>query len=376
MRFSQIVHFVLVFTLCLSLPREALAISGIAVRLSAVETELVEPLVVQFASDGQDTVSVALKDDGQVPDVFEGDNLYTGSGMLADGPFTVTVSASNKSWQGGEVSWTTTDGPRDLDLTLKDNVLTARTSQSEAPLPGPDGQVPTAVAQGGESPVGGAPIGNAAGPGTTRHWSESPDGPQSGSSSTETDESSYLFIGAGFLILAALGVFWLRGGPLEDEDDIRGLRVLPPPGLWGEGSPSALDGMACWQIAKADREAFIEATVRRLSPHYRLLIIGDVAESLPAVHGGPVYQGTAKNALQAGDLAEDVLALSPTRLVVVLVKGPNTTEHATDYRDMLPKNLCCIALNSDEVEGFTNMQVVRNGDDWTITPVQASETPA
>ena len=365
MRFSPIVHFVVAFTLCLGLTREAHAISGIAVRLSAVETELVQPLVVEFSSDGQDTISVALKDDGQVPDVFEGDNLYTGSGMLADGPFTVTVSASNKSWQGGEVSWTTTDGPRDLDLTLKDDVLTARTSQSEAPLPGPDGQVPTAAAQGGENPVGGAPIGNATGPQSS-----------SSSSSTETDESSYLFIGAGFLILAALGVFWLRGGPLEDEDDIRGLRVLPPPGLWGEGSPSALDGMACWQIAKADREAFIEAIVRRLSPHYRLLIIGDVAESLPAVHGGPVYQGTAKNALQAGDLAEDVLGLSPTRLVVVLVKGPNTAEHATDYRDMLPKNLCCISLNTDEVEGFTNMQVVRNGEDWTVTPVPASETPA
>ena len=127
---------------------------------------------------------------------------------------------------------------RDLDLVLNEDGLSAKTSKSDAPLQG--GATPTPNARPTDrSPTGQASI------------------PPTDPATTETDDSSFLFIGAGLLLLAALGAIWLRGGHADDETEIRGLQVVSPPGLWGEGTATALDGMTCWQVSKEDKEDFL-----------------------------------------------------------------------------------------------------------------------
>jgi hypothetical protein len=340
--------------LLLVAPKNALAAAWIVVRLAAPDVQLTAPVTVVLVTEDGSQVTATLNDSGTGPDVFADDDSFTGSANVGSGKILVTLKSGDKTWDGGEVVWDKGSGPRDLVLRLTGDLLNAKPITGE----------PTSEdIAGGDTPPSATPGENTHTPGTK---------PEKPSAINDTVDNGVLLIGAGLLALALSGLWWLRASANAGADAIAGLELVAPPGLWGEGTPSIADGLSIWALPEGERASFLPDLVRKLAPHHRVLVVGEGDMNLPSVHGGPVYRSKVTGAVRIGDLAEDVLALSSQPLVLVLTDPPTSSDHLDEMRDMLPVDLCCLAVSNSVADGFPGVLVTRDADGWQFVATNSS----
>jgi hypothetical protein len=138
--------------------------SGVVVRLDARAEPVQGTVSVTLRPQVGDPVDIALRDDGQAPDVAAGDHLWSGSGLIEGEGFDVRVKLGSRELRAGSIRWGAADRVRDLDARLAGGQVSLQASvsggagaasQGGAPVPGgtvSSGASPSAAASG--SPAG------------------------------------------------------------------------------------------------------------------------------------------------------------------------------------------------------------------------------
>ncbi|MFZ5481683.1 MAG: choice-of-anchor X domain-containing protein [Myxococcota bacterium] len=385
---------------------------GVLVRLDAGTRDLDEPVVVRIVPEVGETVDVALLDDGQSPDVTKGDGQWTGVATVEEGPATVEVRAGDRSLGTTPVTLPATEGPRDLDVALKDGAVSARSY-----LPGeqPQGLSPEGATPPTDPSVGGTPptdpsVGATSGPSSTDPLATgtpplgdgvqppaegapplgdgvlppvdgaSPAGgtplaggapaggaPRAGGVSFPTGEKrddGTLWIGLGVGLLVLLGAAWLfmrtRQAPAERPAAVT---VVPEPGLLGPGTPSLSDGLSMW-IAPED-PALVQAIVSHLADRHRVLVVARSDVQIRPVAGGPVYRLAGTRPSQVGDAAEALAREEGPPLAVLIVSDGADAAALRDYADLLPTDVGGVVLVGKELDAPLARVTLRAGADGT-----------
>jgi hypothetical protein len=295
------------------------------VRLVARGQYLADPKVILTPVNGADSIEMAMRDDGEMPDVVADDGTWAGTSLLAHDAYAVTLDLGGHMVDGDTIRWGADELARDLALTFDGDGLQASTSSSPANL-----------GTGGEFGAQGRPRGAAFGAGE-------------GGSAKGSRGLLLLGLGGGVLSLGVGATFLLMRGREDDEPLFETTRVPEPP-LLGPPSPPLSDGMCQWVVetdCMADATASLVATLART---HRVLVVAPKSVMIPLVHGGPVYrlssvvpddlEDAVEILVQQGDL--------PTAVLLVLVRP--APEVLIDYASRFPEGVGGIALLGQAVD--------------------------
>ncbi len=290
-------------------PSEAWS-NGVLVRLKTDRT-VEDPVLVELAADGSETNRVELRDDGKQPDVTAGDGLWAGALSLPHSSVAVTLVLGEDLFDGGTVEWSATDTPRDIDLNLRGNELTA--IGREANVHGA-GNEPGPNAPRSDGGVGGAmPTPDAAAPVEV--------GASTTSSAVLQDSASSgpLFVGAGVLILVVFAglIMQRRARRRFRRGDLTGVEFHPPGGFAGPDSPPLDDGLVYWQVSPDERARVVGVLTRMLARHHNVLLVGADGAACIGDSGQNVFVSSTARPRKVGDALE-VLHRMPMAPAVAL----------------------------------------------------------
>jgi hypothetical protein len=317
----------------------AQAAAGVVVRLVSTSGALSGEVTATVVNESGGEASFTLLDNGEAPDVFEGDNQYSASGMLDGTDATVFITVDGEKTEGGEITWSDDTTPRDLIITMGDGLITIETGMA---IPG------------GEAPIGGEAINGPppeGGPSTEPTPASTPGRtpgvrfPKSGGSATD-DTTLYLLGGALVLVLAITAFLWLRA-PSADQSGSRTSRhytLQPEPGLLGSVTPSLSDGLSTWQVEPAEQEAFGSLLLQSIAQHHRVLVVAADETTLPPVAGGPIYRAQAGSAVAVADAAISLMEQPGLPLAVLVWKAEIEQALLSDYATVLTPDVGVVAL--------------------------------
>jgi hypothetical protein len=244
---------------------------GMVVHLN-LATPATGTVVVKLTGENEDR-SVEMRDDGVSPDVTAGDAMYSGTTLVQVDTVKVSVVIGDKTIEGGNVSWETSQSTCDLNLKLEGENLSAEAAVPSPPVP----QQPSAGSAPPTTPTG-APA--AAAPPTSSSLAPPVASDNSGAVS--------MVVGAAVLLLA--GLLYLgwsgSGGSL--------LPSLPEPGLLGPQTPSLSEGLSRWETAPEDTAALTRILLATMARHHRVLLIAPPDFQPDPVFGGPVYRAPSR----------------------------------------------------------------------------------
>jgi hypothetical protein len=285
--------------------------SGVVVRLLA-ESTLGDAPTVRLVPQGGKTVDVVLHDDGKDPDVAAGDGMWSGAGFSEGDQFAVSLVLGGTPTAAIDVSWASTDTQRDLSLKYSGGVLSG---QADVSRPAPAGGTPT--------PPEGAPTPPEVAPATPPGGEDgaqpppSPGAPPGAGVASSGDATWYLVFGGGLLAAAVLGYFWFRGRGDDAEGALPpGVRRVPEPGLFGEGTPPASGGTSAWALpAERSGEAFA-GLLASVAAGRRVLVVTADDTAVPSVPGGPVHRIRPDDVEAVLDAADELLGNDSGGVVV------------------------------------------------------------
>ncbi|MFN7146521.1 MAG: hypothetical protein ACK4YP_22290 [Myxococcota bacterium] len=301
---------------------------------------------------------VELKNDGNVPDVNAGDEVWAGSLWLEGDAFEVSVEVDGKTIPGGPVSWSDGDAARDLTVTLAGGSVSVEAGVSAPPKDGTQG---SGTAPGAEGGGGGAVV-------------------QPGPDNKGSAGGLYLGFGVGVLALFGVGWLWVRSRPATGGGLPKGVSLVAEPGLLGAGSPSLSDGLQLWIVGPDDAEAVVRPLLATMARHHRVLVAAPNGKAVPAVFGGPVYRSANLRPAHVGDAAE-ALQEDGGAVAVLLAGTAADAASLKDYADLLPTGVgaVCVVAQDPGVPALARVTARRDGPVWVVqTPERTfrlAETP-
>ena len=302
---------------------QASAAQGVLVRLEpGGQPVTAPPLVRMTPTEGGDVIELTLKDDGQSPDVEAADGRWAGVALTLAKSFTVTVDVGGETLDAGAVEWEPGVGARDLVLTLMWGGVTAMAtspaSQGTAGAPAPSGGAGVAASASGAAPAELVASGS--------------------------DGLLWVALGLGALSLVGGLVLVLRGGR-GPSNEIK-LDRAPEPPVFGGGTPALHAELSVWQVADADRDAFLAGLVGALARHHRVMLVLPGHVAVPAVFGGPVYFCRETDARKIEDHLIDIVEQPGLPLVPVFVADAPDDDQVLAFADMLDPDLGGILLTA------------------------------
>lgn len=337
----------------------------IVVRVEA--GSLSAPVTVTATADGQ-SADGSLADDGERPDVAANDGRWSGVVHLDGTHVELKLAAGGKVIGSAAVDFASADGPRDVDLRLVGNSLTASVNAGGGSAPPPvDGSSPgdgvvTTRGEGNGAAAGASPAPQGA-PGGGGGGGRGPGGVSFPSGQSD---NGLLFIGFGVSLLVALGVGWLWTRQRARPGIPSEVTVLPEPGLVDPRLPSLSDGLTAW-IAEDGATDILQPLLAQIAAHHRVLVVGRASVTVRPVHGGPVYRLVGVKPSLAGDVAEALTKEPGARVVVLLVLEESDGEALRDYRDLLPREVGGVALlPRDSGVSLPKVAVRKDGEGWIL----------
>ncbi|MBL8619582.1 MAG: hypothetical protein JNM72_28485 [Deltaproteobacteria bacterium] len=318
--------------------------SGLTVRLIS-DTPLTDPVVL--LDDGGHQTTLPLRDDGQQPDVIEGDGTFAATTIASGGEMKVTVQAGGKSWSTTSAAFPEGAGPRDLDLSVSGDTLVAAGKVAGGGS-GPNAAGPKAAGPRPSGGVGGQGLAPPVGVGA--------------SDTTYTQDNTALIValGVGVVALIGLALWGRRGAPApaaaQGSLDPKGCALLPEGGWLGPHSPPFSEGIGVLVVDPADEDAALPAVLRALARRHRVILL-QAAEAAPPVVAGEVYLSAEREPARVGDLAE--LLLADGGLPVAVVVRGAAAARAQAYSDQLPESVGGLLLCAEAggVEGAMRLQL-------------------
>jgi hypothetical protein len=336
----------------------------VVVRLNA-GTEAVEtPVVVAMAPASGEPFSVQLKDDGQPPDVTYGDGIWSGVTWVMGTDFTVSVSLGTTQLEAGTISWGKDAGQRDLNLTLHKGTIKADAGAAP-PMQGPG--VPPDPS-GADQPIQQP----SSGPPTSEGNINNP------LMQSSEDATLYVVFGVSALAAGLLAYLWFRGGAVKERALPKGMVMVPEPGLLGPGVPSLSDGLSIWVVAPSEARELLRVLLATLARYHRVLVRTPTRGSVPAVHGGPVFQLEGSSPQAVGEAVDAFVEQGQG--VAILILGEDLDERAIKaFNYALPERTGGIVLMLEAPKLTLPMvRCKRQGDRWHfnsgVTEVVARES--
>lgn len=310
---------------------------GVLVRLDADRTIDGEVFVDLVPPTG-DRERIQLQDDGQQPDVTAGDGRWAGAAFFPLTDVTVTLVIAGESIDGGVASWSAADIPRDLDLSLRGDVLTVKAREAN-----PHGQGNGAPGAG----EGGSPSAAATGV------------------DDDAREGVWL-IGVGALLFVVLGGAWTmvrsqrraRRGPIE------GVTRQSPGGFAGPQSPALDDGLVFWRMDGGEPADILGVLVDTLARHHGVLVVSEQPPDTLARSGRRIFRSAVTGARKVGDALEAIHRDPREPAVVVFVGVAGTSDDWADRDDELPLGSGGIVLlpaGADAPEASHSVRMVSPG---------------
>lgn len=347
--------------------------TGIVVRLSTGGEPIGSPVQAILTNVDGDVTTLTLKDDGESPDVNAGDHHYSASSMLQGDEFQVALSLGGDAEDVGEVSWPADVTARDLVISRYDGIVTLETGAGDNGQPMGE---PTGPGNASGEPAPGAATGdtvdNPIVDGTTPVRGPNVTFSSNSNSTTpENDSTLYVIGGALLLILAAVAFFWFREpstiAPRSNGAASSLVHRMPEPGLLGEGTPSLSAGASVWVVDAESTGDFMALLMGSMAAHHRVVVVAPGSNSVPLVHGGPVYR--MKNP-RPGHVGEAVAELTrgSGQPIAVLVDATRMEEAMiSDYADLVGGDLGTVFVrNTPHTGPEQSLNVTKTANGWTI----------
>jgi len=366
------------------------ASTGIVVRLTTGGEELGSPVEATLTNEEGVATSIILQDNGEAPDVSAGDFNFSGSSMTEGETFQVSLSLDGKSEDVGEVSWPADVTARDLVITRSEGMVTLETGAGDngqptgqpidpaAPdaAPTADGSVAPGTPGGaGDTFVEGAAL-PARGPNVTFPSADN-------GTAAKDDSTLYVIGGILLLILAGVAFFWFRSPEASAPSSSRAapggasglVHRMPEPGILGNGTPSLSDGSSVWIIDVADTQEFFGLLLGSLAQHHRVVVVDPSSNSLPLVHGGPVYRMKSPRPGHVSDAVANLRHESGNPLAVMINATGMDGATLNDYADLTPGDLGMVIIRNDAHTGpEQSLKVSRAGGGWSILAGETTVT--
>ena len=302
---------------------------GVLMRLDADRT-LEGEVVVVLTSMENTTEEVVLSDDGAQPDVTAGDGKWAGAAHIPYTEVFVLLRIGDEEHDGGTVSWSASDIPRDLDLSLKAGKLSVNAREA---TPHNTGE-PTPVASPTVVQTAKSPQVTPADPNKTV--------------GNATDGLYMIVLGLSALIGLPLVVFRLRKRVKVRRGPIAGLELQPSGGFAGPSSPALDNGLSYWLLPEDRPTEVLRDLVSYLGEHHRVLVVGpDLPPDLAAC-GAQVYSCSPASARRIGDYLEALHSDPRQRAVVVFYGMERDADEWGEQDDELPIGSGGIALLAAE----------------------------
>ena len=305
---------------------------GVLVRLDADRTLDGDVYVDLAPADGQ-TERVQLQDDGQQPDVTAGDGRWAGAVFLPHTDVTVSLVLDGERMDGGPAVWSAPDIPRDLDLTLRDGVLTVKAREANQHNPG-------------EGPGG-------SGGGTAAQASKEAADAEAQVGLWLIGGGAVLFVGLAVMLVVMRKHARVRRGPIS------GVTLVPAGGFAGPGSPPLNDGLVHWRTDPAHAPAVLRALVDTLARHHGVLLVGDVPQHAGSRAGRRIFRATDPTPRKVGDALEAIHADPREAGVVVFYDVGGSPDDWADRDDELPLGTGGVVLHTAAEAAPARTHVVR-----------------
>jgi len=332
--------------------------NGVIARLEA-DSSLKGPVVLTLADPDGNTAELILQDNGEAPDLEAGDGSW--AGVVDNAPLQVTVrlAAPGRSLEAGPVEWQADQQPRDLDLKLEGDQLTATATVHQGQALGAGEQVPGGVPETQPTPSPQV---------ATTATTSNPLLPAASSSSSTTSPVIWMALGALLAALFGAGLLWMRQRQATGVVDAPGLPPrLPEAGLLGPGTPALSDGLSVWSCH--DPEAALEALLATVADGRQVVAVAPSAQTLPPVVGGPIYRAQSARPPAIAQAVQALRASSGAPVSVFLLADKAVAEHIDDIQDVLPDGVGGVVLTrtTGAVGKRPTVALARTDTGWTAT---------
>jgi|GEM_PF-2969449 len=287
------------------------------------------PVLLELAGDGE-TVQVTLNDDGQPPDVQAGDGIWAGLAESAPLTAAVTVKLPGAAHDGGTVSWSPDQKPRELKVRILGDTIEARATAHTSGTSTPPATVgaPATPAAGTPTPV----------PDTQPAATERPAATPSPVAQPASSGMDWLGGLALVLALAALGVALLRRPTAAEPEAVQSVPEpvvsLPPPlpprareaGVLGSGTPALSGGVSVW----TGPDAVLGALLGTLASGGPVVVASAKERTLPPTWGGPVFVAASLRPDVVVDAVQAVQANGALSVCVLALPGADVDDSLVD----------------------------------------------
>jgi len=360
---------------------DALARTGIVVRLVTGGEAVEAPVEAILVNDAEKEFKLTLLDNGEPPDVGAGDYDFSGSSIIEGENFTVFVSTNGKKENVGDVSWPADVTARDLIITRYEGIVTLETGAGDNQQPPGE---PTNPGVAGAAPEGdvapGGAIGGPSTPGEATSPARSPNvsfpEPNAGVNAQD-DATLYVIGGILLLILAAVAFFWFREPTSHTSSgDIRGntaalnarVHQMPEPGLLGDATPSLSDGTSFWVVDENDAAEFTKILLASMAQHHQVLVVSSTTDELPLVHGGPVYRMKSPRPTHVADTVNSLVNNAGRPVAILIHAAEMDASLLNDYADLLPGNVGAAVVVHNSHGGLDlTVNVSRTEAGWRLS---------
>ena len=352
----------------------AQAEAGLVVRLTGdVEGTVIK---TQFVTADGSLREILLNDRGSTPDVEAEDGIFAGATMLPDGKQEVKLVIDDKVLEGGSIELVSDGLPRDLNLVLKSDELSAELvvgGGSQEPVmditsakEGSDGNAPIdgiSLAEGPplegdmgqriqEGPTNvdvpvpeqNAPVGEeieavpSANPVASQPTNVQPalsqpsvsNNSSSSSSSAQSSDDLMLFMGGGFLIFIA-GLLYLNQRISLANVDLSDLKRLTGAPVWSGKKLTFQPKVQKIFVTSEQKKSFLPEFLEELGRNNVVLICGEIPKVNPP--GGPFYAVESSSGVEVGDKLDRLRRQYGDGVVVVNLAAKANK----DFSESLPK---------------------------------------
>jgi len=332
---------------------DAEAGKGVLVRMEVRGEDVDGAITVSLeGANGGQSQKIVLKDDGVPPDVSAEDGSLTGAALVEDDAFNAKVEINGQTYDGGEVSWSSSEEYRDLVIVYDGDTLSVQAASSSG---GAEGSPSSGGAEAASGPpqAGGQDGSGAQGQPSSQGGGfggqPGPGGP--GGAGVSSDSQSgllFLLLGGGLLGLVGVAWFWSRAGSALSSRQI-GLAAQSIPSHFGAELPSISEGLVICVVDESDSEALVVDLLRTLTRDYTVIVGCPSNMPLPIASGGKVYRSPGWRPHHFVESLDDLLDATDEPVAALLLSPTADGSMASDLAELMSPLVHAIVVTHDAV---------------------------